>query len=469
MSKWITLSILLLGLFSCEDENDLRVDQILLSIDKDIVLIKEDTIRMEVQVKDKDFQDLAGVAVKYFANGSPLVDDLFIPSRRGRYQLSARYGDLESNIETVEVIDINLDMEELILEYDSYRYLTTNDWSISGDFSFQGRYKTSLFPLKPPSVTLLLNDAPVDLKGGFHFSEAGRYRFTGKTEQLTSNPIDIQVRDRKEFPEITIPVIFHVYNYEVSQNDINRLIDTLNNSFSKSSFTRAQVLSGAINPNAVNCYIKFEAVDKAEPGKRLAGAGLNIIHTADGEYPDLSLNYFQTLEEEHNYDPNQVINFWLAPFYDFNFATVNPNELFGNSRGLSYTPYLRDSTLAGLPNYGLNPKLPDPFALSHSVLLHAGAVLGSHPDYTVYQLGYFLGLFPTASFACQSEGDFCQDTFIPDLNQFDFSTWQATSCEGVLFAPNNFMDFSRSYSNFTYDQRERLRLVLKDALFRPNL
>jgi hypothetical protein len=246
-------------------------------------------------------------------------------------------------------------------------------------------------------------------------------------------------------------------------------LDTLNRSFSSSALSKDRVLAGSLNPNAVNCYIKFVLAVTPPSGHKLSSPGFNLITTDDGEYPELTLTAFQKLEEENAWPPNQYINIWLASGYNFEFPSIQQNEAGSfDARGLVYSPFIEKGfLLEGLSNIGANPKDPDPATLSHGILLRSGSVLFAHPDYIINRMGYYLGLFDTMSFACLLEGDFCPDTQIPDLTQSLLPFAKATTCEGSSFPLTNHMSIGRRYTNFTYDQRTRMRFVLEHGLYRP--
>ena len=112
----------------------------------------------------------------------------------------------------------------------------------------------------------------------------------------------------------------------------------------------------------------------------------------------------------------------------------------------------------------------DPEVVAKSMVVFAGSVLGEHPDYVVRTMGAFLGLYSTINFGgagCDRDADYCADTFTRDFSKELGPNGVAFACDCTPYFENNHMASGRRYTCFTYDQRERIRAVLKDAYFRP--
>ncbi len=464
---FLSLTLLLL-LHSCEKEEGLGVAFIFLEVDKNFALVEGDQIVMSTTVNDADFNQLQGISLEYLVDGIPLPDSIFRPTGRGTFELSARYKDIESKAEVVEVVDPALDLEELLLAYDGYTYLTTNDWSVTGNFSYAARIGENTFPINPPNLNLLLNGEEVAKDENFHFTEAGTQTFQARLDNFSSNTISVAVREEQVYEEIVIPVVFHTYDVDFTDQNKKDMIDTLNKSFNRSNFSKERVLAGLSNPNTVNCYIRFELATSPPPGKTLTALGHNKIQTANGEYPVLTLDRFRELEAEEVWPYEEYLNFWFAEEYDFEFAPINISDQgSGNARGLTYSPYTDSLAIPGLAVRGTNPRNPDPETLSHSILLRFTSVVDFHQDFIVNRVAYFFGLFDTLAFGCEADGDFCKDTFTPDFGAPFGPANEYSACEGPFFFPSNHMGLGRNKDNFTYDQRARMRLVLEHALFRP--
>ena len=457
---------------SCSESEEPKIQEIRLSVDKEVALSNLDTIRIEAEVRDGSSQRVENVNLSYVVNDQPLGGNLFIPTERGIYEIKAQFEGIESNAIQVEVLDLQEDAESLALVYEGYSYLTTQDWSLSGDFSILVGVAGRSVEVGESGFSLLINEQEVSSISRIHFEEAGEYSIRVETPTLSSNTHMLTVRPEKTYPLRTVPVIFHSYGVELVSGDLQRLVDTLNASFNRQLFSPEEVLAGDINPNAVDLFLRFELAARDPDGFSLASPGLQNIPSPDNEYPELTLNLFQSLEETYGWDPEAYVNIWLADSYGFEFPKVNPSDEGQGSgaRGLVNAPLLEFGEMDGLLSLEFpNPRIPvnNPEGISQHILLLSISVLTEHPDFIVNRMGHYLGLFDTFEYSCNRLGDFCLDTFVPDLSQgigpFNF----IASCEGPVFRMNNHMSINRNYKCFTYDQRERVRFVLENGWARP--
>lgn len=477
MMKNLLWSIGLCGmcllLFSCSDsEEEPTVQRIRIEVDKEAALSNSDTIRIQAEVLDGSSQPVENVSLAYFANGQALGSNEFIPSERGVYEITAQFESVESNAIQVEVFDKVEDLETLSLSYEGYSLLTTQEWSLTGNFLAEGRIGGLRFNMNESDVSFFINGQAVTELDGINFEEAGEYTVYAETPQVKSNEITLTVREEKIYPVRTLPIIFHNYGVELASGELLKLVDTLNATFNRARFSREDVLSGAVNPNAVNMFIRFELASDPPDGFVLVSPGLQNIPSPSNEFPELSLSRFHMLEDEYGWDPNTYVNIWLASSYGFEFSDLNPADGVSPSsgRGILNPPILEFGRLEGLLSLEFpNPRVPieDPEEVSQHILLRSGSVLGEHPDYIVNRVGYYLGLFDTFEYPCSDLGDFCADTFFPDLSLGIGPFGWAVSCEGPQFRLNNHMSINRNYTCFTYDQRERVRFVLDNGWGRP--
>ncbi|MEM6380366.1 MAG: M43 family zinc metalloprotease [Bacteroidota bacterium] len=470
MRRPLLYFFLLLFLSACNESSEIGPSFIFLNVDKTLALDEGDQITMTTTLQDADRNPLEGFELTYFANGQELNGPIFRPTMAGNYALTARYNEIESQPVNVRVVNLEQDVEELILEYKGNPYLTTNPWSASGDFSFTAKIADQLFPLPTENIDLLLDGTPTTQLGAFLFDEAGTYTFQATLNSFTSNEVELEVRAEKDYDMVTIPIIFHDYGADMSNQLMAELLDTLNRSFSSTTLSLGRVLRGELNPNAVDCKIQFVLANDPPPDRSTNGAGLNVVPTPEGEFTPPTLEEFKALEADNNWDPSRYINIWMSPGYDFDFPSIRPNASGGGggARGLAYSPYIEAGfSLPGLPTIFEDPRDPDPGSLSHAVLVRSGSVLGEHPDYLVNRVAYYLGLFDVMTFDCEFDGDYCVDTPAPNLSISIGPFNEATDCDGELFFMTNHMSIGRRYTHFTYDQRERLHFVLEHGIFRP--
>ncbi len=469
-SPWIILCFLLY--LSCSETEEPQIQEIRLTVDKEVALSNLDTVRIQVDVLDGSSQRVENAAVEYLVNGQPLGSNEFIPTERGIYTIIAQFDGIVSNEVQVEVLDLQEDAESLSLAYDGYSFLTTNDWSLTGDFAVQVDVGGRSVEVDESGFTLIINDQPVPAISRIHFDEAGQYLIRVETPSLSSNTLTVTVREEKSYPLQTIPVVFHNYGVDLLSGDLQKLIDTLNASFNRQVFTREEVIAGDLNPNAVDLFLRFELAARDPDGFSLASPGLQNIPSPDNEFPELTLNLFQSLEETYGWDPEAYVNIWLANSYGFEFPEVNPSDegQGSDARGLVNAPLLEFGEMDGLLSLEFpNPRIPvnNPEEISQHILLRSISVLTEHPDYIVNRMGYYLGLFDTFEYPCNRLGDFAPDTFVPDLSQGIGPFSLVASCEGPVFRMNNHMSINRNYRCFTYDQRERVQFVLENGWARP--
>jgi len=93
------------------------------------------------------------------------------------------------------------DINNLKLNYQGYHYLTTEPWSVSGDFIL-----TTSFPDRALDVEITKSNIPLTisdgrttaLKEGIHFSEAGTYQVYVDFNGVRTESIVIVVREAIE-------------------------------------------------------------------------------------------------------------------------------------------------------------------------------------------------------------------------------------------------------------------------------
>ena len=463
---FLVLVALLVG---CSKSDEPGIRQITISISQTLVEVGAPSITIAAEVIDEARNVVENPNLEFLANNTPLNGNSFNPDTRGTFIIQARIGEVVSNEVSVRVFDLAQDLDQLILNYGGSNYLTTTDWSLSGEFTFEARIDNVILPLTSPAVELRLNDTSTNQRGGFQFAEAGTATFQAFLNDKSSNPIEIEVRAEKEYDEIVLPIIFHTYQVDIGVDEVNMLLDTLNNGFSPSSFPKSSVLAGKTSPNAVNTYVKFEVAQRSPDGLLLSVPGLNVIEGPIEDPQPLTEELFSVLDKAHSWDPNEYINVWIVFNTAFAFPPIDTRLETSAPTGVTYSPFIEEGfSLPGLATAGANPRYPDPADLSQSIIFNATTLFPFHRDFIVNKMGYFLGLLETFAHSCDLEGDYCEDTLIPKLTmQLDPLTGKFQSCEGPSFLPSNHMSIGGIYTHFTYDQRERIRFVLDHGLFRP--
>ncbi len=451
--RFFYLLVVLLA-FSCSEDQDSKVDEILLTVDKHIALSMGDSVLISTEIHNRIDVRLTGITLSYFANDEELGGPIFYPSRKGSFIISARHKEIVSQKQKVDVISLADNITSLSLVYNGNRYLTTEEWSVSGAFSFDVVLDDLNFEVKTNDIELLMNGIPVSARDAIHFAEPGTYEFVASFGSLKSSPILIHVRDKLELEEIEIPVVFHFYKMDPDPINVRKLIDTLNGAFNIAQFKREEVEEGVVNPNAVNMKLKFTAASAAPEGFFLSDPGIHVVPE------EIEGDKFSDIGSKYSWDTDEFVNIWLLDEQiDFEDNSIG-YEFFG--RGGASIPRLFGSTLDGLVT--ANSDISDPIA---GMTVRTISVFGEHPDYIVSTMGYFLGLFGTYEDGCRNEGDFCPDTPTFDHANPDAPTNFFNSCDGYQFMPSNFMSLNRNYRDFTYDQAIRVRTVLEFGISRP--
>jgi len=294
------------------------------------------------------------------------------------------------------------------------------------------------------------------------------YKLQAEYEGVKTNTIEIKARPDKEYPLISVPVIFHVGHFgqyiengPTSSNDPNvsavavqTALDVLNKIFSNAANSK--------DPNAVDTGLKFRLATKNPDGSLMTEPGIdrhNVTEFDRGcfEFPDST--DCPDLENDKTLGPNEVGHFGIASIWDPNLYLniwVVP-EQNGESFADSSPPIYDTHPLLGNELYPVGTELePDlngefPYCFIHFKSLTSTTV--------AHEVGHTLGLFHPF--------DYCDD-LCPDTYSYEFNSKEA--CEGNLGAKtsSSVMDYVGPKDCFTYDQRERIRHVISHGLWHGN-
>lgn len=468
--RFFLFCLLIATVAACSKEEPSGIKNLFIEAEKDLVILGIDTIKLSSIARDQDLKIVEDIIPTYSVNGSPIQGNTYVPTAIGSFDFVGMYQGVESNTETVVVSELSDEIERLDLRYNGNKFLTTNPWSLSGIFSFNAVFNNLNFDIPFQEVELFSNGEKVSEDRFLHFTEAGTYRVTASFLGEESNPIFIQVREEIEYEEITIPVIFHTYGVDYPSSQYLRILDSLNSAFSRPAYSLESVKNGFVDPNAVDCRIKFEMHPVNKAGDLLPIAGVHEVESLPNQQDSLLVEMdFDILEAQYNLHPDSVINFWVLQNVDFEWPSLNEREIngSGDARGLANTPVLATLELDGIPTLNSLFSAVDTTGVSHSIILRGESLFGTHPDFIVNRVGYFLGLFDTHSFGCEKKGDHCNDTFAPNFDEPHNGTNTFPSCSQLIYRPNNHMGILTKKTCFTYDQRERMRFILEHGLNRP--
>jgi len=260
LNSILAIGILALLTISCSKDEESGIRNLFIEAEKDLIILGFDDIKLNSIARDQDLKIVEGINVIFSVNGAPISGNTFVPEVVGEYEIVGMYQGIESNTIFVTVTTIQDDLDRFELYYNGNQYLTTNSWSVSGIFRFNAVLGVQNIDIPFQEVQLLVDGNEMNENEFIHFDEPGTYRVTALFSGKESNPILLFVREEKQYDEITIPVIFHTYGVDYPVSEYSRILDSLNSAFSRNAYDLTAVQEGLVNPNAVDCRIKFYAV-----------------------------------------------------------------------------------------------------------------------------------------------------------------------------------------------------------------
>jgi len=323
---------------------------------------------------------------------------------------------------------------------------------------------------KASDYTIYANGEVVELSQfSFVIDEAGNHKLQAEYEGQMSNIVEIEAREIKDYPLISIPVVFHVGHFgqeisnvtsnpstpNISADVIQSGLNVLNKIFSNEANSK--------DPNAVDTGLRFRLATQHPDGTMMTEPGIyrhNITEfdrgcfefPNDPDCPDLVGDKTLGPNEVGHFgiatiwDPNAYLNIWILPEQN--------RESFANSS----PPVYDTNPLLGAELYpvgtnlepSLNRKFPSCYVDFRSITSST----------IVHEVGHTFSLFHPFTFC----DDLCPDTY-----SYDFDT--KVACEGNLGLKQStsVMDYVGEKSCFTYDQRERIRHVMRYGLWHSNL
>jgi hypothetical protein len=300
-----------------------------------------------------------------------------------------------------------------------------------------------------PSATVIKVNGQTDLKAPFVFktTQPGIYTFDIPgipADRFIEPAVELKVIAPKEYPEITMPVIFHFIaspsafvNNAYLRDLINFHLAEMNKAYSNGD--------GSTDPSVVSAAIRFVAAEMDPEGNSLEIPGLHLIRSEKFKFKNSEDKDLHNLIWDGNFwPPREMINVWVSDFEEeFSWARFpflgNSNSDFPTS---AFGVFFKESMFTE--------------TRINSVMIH--------------ESGHLLNLYHNFTSVCNGDVDECSDTY-EYRREFDkpfAGGITRTSCEDFQFTSNNYMDYYPSmFNTFTFQQRERMRRTIDLCPFLP--
>jgi len=377
-------------------------------------------------------------AVKFMVNDQEISSE-YLPNYTGVHEIYAvSPNGLKSN--KIAVKAAFLQDISITTHYDDITLLTTNEWSISGRFAptisteFLGE-----FPIDNPRLKLYLDGEAQEDNGSFSFSQSGFYTFNYAIDDKKGTDVIFEVREETSTEIVEFPLVLHFYKTDRLNNEteIGQRIRALNEIVNNTDINFSQIVTNGDNPNKVDLQIRFFVKD------------INVIEVGN----DGNTNFEQTigLTEEHYWNPNQYINVYVTEGDWTDSFPFNPS-------GVANYASLSGATLPGIWTADQEPETP----IINAIYMNGNL----SPFVLAHEFGHLLSLLHNFDLGCEDHGDYVLDTYHYTRDENNNGS-VVTNCEDNSVRLSNIMDYSGNGTTFTYDQRERIRVMIEYGLFIP--
>ena len=484
---------LFLLMYSCsEDETpeDVPFSIVLEVTDSSIAADGNDRVDFTVRVFDQDDQLISGEDVQIYSNNQVIDGFSFSTSEPGTYQFEARLEDIKSNIVRITALsEQDLKVSSVNLKSNTQVMIADGQSTAKLEVEFKDASGNVL-----EDVNYLLRANQEDLTSlNFKTTETGQYNLIASVNGIESNTIIIDAREDIQYEEISIPVVFHIVHVgeavgegsNFSASDAEALLARINKGLSN-DFEND-------NPNAVDTKIRFRMAKIGEDGNTLSEPGINRI---DGRAFDIgSQNRFQenmakrpdvvydskTLEREVFFGEGDIAGDNQFGRNELDFIASETQWDMHFYHNIYLAPLQEDINASGYATYPVMSQgdilegLPETTSVEQGEKVNSGlaiCVVNSNSityidgHYTIiHETGHVLGLRHVFSQNNCETSDYCTDTYsykAGDINE---------KCADNLGIDkrDNIMDYTPERSNFTYEQRERMRKVLEYAYYLKDL
>jgi hypothetical protein len=311
------------------------------------------------------------------------------------------------------------------------------------------------------STTLFANSNPIS-STIFKTGNERNYALIAKYNDIVSNSITINARENINYSQITVPVIFHIVHFgenigsgtNLTQSQVTSLLNKLNKGFSNQYNSN--------NPNAVNTKVSFRLATLDSNNNQLAEPGINRINATSYDIgmsnavdisndQKLGPNESWKLGGDTFWNPRKYLNMWICPLQK------------GQSSATLARVY-ESNPLDGLVTVPDNCQCDAYNEFFPSCHVDTTDALNVNGTTIVHEVGHAFGLmhvFSSSNSSTSDTSDFCADSY-----SYVFGNpYQACSDNLGINKNDNFMDYTGTYTTFTYDQRERVQHVFRYGLW----
>ena len=286
--------------------------------------------------------------------------------------------------------------------------------------------------------------------------------FYAQIGDLRSNELEITIREipDESYEEIVVPVIFHVLvpaatiapSYNVSQDELQRRIEDLNNIFNRRLTT---------DPNGGNAKITFRLAEYDPNGGMLVEVGKNKV---DIDEAWSSAEYREFIESELVWDPTRYLNIWLADASSRYGWPTDRLEGTEEIPGLSTTevPSFTADDMSDLSDVGLLINISDFLDTESRDIFDISMALGEY-----YGLLY-TDQDDNDDFV-DGDNDYCPDTYSyysgysSGIYKNNRLYREDENAQYEWFTSFNIMDSYSRKNSVTVDQVKRIRKVLEQC------
>lgn len=417
-----------------------------------ILGVTKDSLRFLSTGYNKEKSKILNGAYTYWANGKPLSSNTFLPDEEGEYKVVAKLGRNTSEPILVKAIDPVKQVSAVKLKLGfTHGELIADDLSmviLHADV-LDATGQTVNFDYKSALIFYVNNQVYTDTL--YRTSKPGNYSFKVGIFGKMSESIQVKALTPTEANIVTMPIIFHLFNVDISQAKLQAQIDILNKTFRDNW-----------NPNSypkdtrhADFRLRFVLAGTGPDGKSLPMPGRDYIDAGKKQYH--SDETMGDLGWKHYWNPDYYINAFVADY---------SNDIYGGVKWAAAGSYPAVSqSFAGMDVY---PKGSKPAFLHSMHIRHFVFDDPTSPAMT-HEVGHMLALYHTFNLAnCNGDSDYCEDTYVYNQGaQILSDAHKVVTCNGPEVFPTNYMDYAGAFNSFTVDQSTRARHVINHGLWLP--